>query len=117
MVVKSPVLLLLMGLLVAGGAAGQERTPLPPTPPVPEGSAWGLAAVAFLAGCWESGDESGTVLEERYSPARGGVMMGSSRYLRGRELASFEFSRIVEGGGGLCWCRTPAVHGPPWGSA
>lgn len=95
-----PTSLLLLGLLLTGEAAGQQ--PLPPTPPAPAGTGWTLSSVAFLAGCWESGEEEGgLVLEERYSPARGGVMLGSSRYLRGGELASFEFSRIVEGGGGV----------------
>lgn len=98
---KSSALLLLLGLIVPGDVSAQERTPLPPTPPAPEGTGWGLASVAFLSGCWEGGDSGGLVLEERYSPARGGVMMGSTRYLRDTELANFEFSRIVENGGGV----------------
>ena len=91
--------LLLLALLLAGGATAQE--PLPPTPPAPAGTGWGLSSVALLTGCWESGEEGGLVLEERYSPARGGVILGTSRYLRGGDLAAFEFSRIVESGGGV----------------
>lgn len=94
--------LLLLGLLLPGAGVAQERTPVPPAPPPPAGTEWGLPSVAFLSGCWESQeDDGGLLLEERYSPARGGVMMGSSRYLRGGDLTSFEFSRIVESGGGV----------------
>jgi uncharacterized iron-regulated protein len=106
-------------ILVAAGIlelAAQEREGIPPTPPPPSGSSWGLEVVAFLSGCWESGPEAdGLLLEERYSPSRGGMMLGSSRYFRGGDLTSFEFSRIVESGGGVVLVPQPEGRAPAVG--
>jgi uncharacterized iron-regulated protein len=114
---RASVLLALMWVAGGMGELGaQERQGIPPTPPPPSGSSWGLEAVAFLAGCWESGpEEGGLLLEERYSPARGGVMLGSSRYFREGNLTSFEFSRIVESGGGVVLVPQPEGRAPTVG--
>lgn len=64
----------LAGLLGALPFTGQRRA----TPP------------DWLAGCWES--RSGTrLIEERWSPARGGVMLETGRTTKGDQLVEYEF--------------------------
>lgn len=89
-----PVTLLLLALW-SSSAAAQGAPGLPPTPAPPPGNHWTLPALHFMAGCWE-GLRGETLLEERYAPPRGGVILGTSLYLRGGAAVSWEFSRLVE---------------------
>src|SRR5690606_34385594 len=54
-----------------------------------------LDVVSFMTGCWrgEFGDDG--VLEESYSLANGGVMLGTSRYFRAGRVVQHEFSSII----------------------
>jgi len=48
------------------------------------------SSVAWLSGCWES--SNGTwLIEERWSPARGGVMLETGRTTNGDSLVEYEF--------------------------
>jgi hypothetical protein len=54
-----------------------------------------LADMAFLTGCWAG--QTGTVeLQEQWTSPDGGLMLGTTRYLRDGEVVDFEFSRIDE---------------------
>ena len=57
-----------------------------------------LAAMAWLEGHWV-GEGLGGVSEEIWSPARGGVMMGMYRLLKGDKPTFYEFLMIVEENG------------------
>ena len=62
---------------------------------VPPPGSGTVAAVSFMAGCWRSsGGDGRASLEERWSPGEGGVMLGTSRFVREGEVVSFEFSLI-----------------------
>ncbi|HYC79266.1 MAG TPA: DUF6265 family protein [Planctomycetota bacterium] len=82
-------------------AAAPEATP-PPVPDTPIGKA------AFLRGEWWSPAANGRGgVEERWSSARGGSMLGTNRMFAGERLAQFEFLRIVERGEELTYVAQP----------
>lgn len=58
-----------------------------------------LASLKWLARAWAT-ETAGEWIEERWAPARGGVMMGTSLSGKGGKAASFEFLRLTEDGGG-----------------
>ncbi|HSH76737.1 MAG TPA: DUF6265 family protein [Longimicrobiales bacterium] len=81
-----PVGSLIAVLVVAAPVPGQER--------------FTLEDVSFLSGCWA--DRTGPVeLREQWTEAEGGVMLGTSRFVRGGEVVDWEFGRIVEDGDGV----------------
>ena len=59
-----------------------------------------LADVAWLQGHWV-GDGLGGVSEEQWSPARGGVMMGTYRLLKDGKPVFYEFILLAEDNGTL----------------
>lgn len=65
-----------------------------------------IDALAFLTGSWSSGDAANRV-EEHWTSAAGGVMLGMNRELRNGRLASFEFFRITEKDGTLMFLAQP----------
>lgn len=54
-----------------------------------------LRTVAFLAGCWEGGDGD-VEMREQWSEATGGMMLGTTRYLRNSRVVGFEFAKLAE---------------------
>ena len=88
---------LLLAAVLTVGIAAQEpfharRLGDRPSPPAT------LSAMAWLEGHWV-GEGLGGVSEEIWSPARGGVMMGMYRLLKGDKPAFYEFLMIVEENG------------------
>ena len=84
-------------LLLAGDARAQEKS---------------LSDLSFMSGCWKgklTGQE-GTV-EERYAPAAGGVMLGTSQTVVNGRTAFFEFIKVEQTDGGIV--MTPAPQGKP----
>lgn len=69
----------------------------------------GVADLAWLAGAWQGtrGTSGTTTIEERWSPARGGAMLGVSRTVARGRMTAFEFLRIVERDGGLVYVAQP----------
>lgn len=68
-----------------------------------------LAALDWLAGCWE-GDGG----EECWLPAGGGMMLGLNRAPEKDGRSGFEFLRIVEeDDGGLVYLASPGGRHPP----
>lgn len=54
-----------------------------------------LAAVASLAGCWRGVFLDGrTVIEERWTPPEGDLMLGTTRFFRDGRAVDFEFGLI-----------------------
>ena len=67
-----------------------------------------IGDLSWLDGAWIGTRSSGSSVEERWSPPRGGAMLAVSRTVNtsGRMVA-FEFLRIVERNGGLVYIAQP----------
>ena len=59
-----------------------------------------LKDAAWLAGAWQ-GEGLGGYVEEVWTPARGGAMMGSFRLIRDDQVVFYEIFTLVEHEGGL----------------
>ena len=70
-----------------------------------------LAAMAWLAGTWE-GKTGSTNLEERWTPASGGAMLGISRTVANNKMVAFEFLRLIERDGTLVYLAQPNGRAP-----
>lgn len=72
-------------------------------------AAGGIAALAWLSGCWSGPDG-----EECWLEPRAGAMLGVNRAAAGGgEGASFEFLRVVEEDGALVYLASPGGRCPP----
>lgn len=82
---------------ITGTARAQERS---------------LSDLAFMSGCWRGNlaGRNGTV-EERYNPAAGGLMLGTSQTIVDGRTVFFEFIKIEQSEGGIV--MTPAPRGKP----
>jgi hypothetical protein len=67
----------------------------------------GIQRVRWLQGCWEAISEARTV-EEHWMAPRGGSMVGSSRTVRGDQLAEYELVVIRERGEDLVYVAHPS---------
>ncbi len=71
-----------------------------------------LRALGWLSGAWSSNTGEDWV-EERWAPARGGVMMGTSLSGKGGQADAFEFMRLTrDGGGGVSLWASPGGRLP-----
>lgn len=73
-----------------------------------------IANVAWIAGTWIGATANGSV-EERWTPAASGGMLGLGRTLRNTQMSGFEFLCISERDGSLIYsampnARSPATH-------
>ena len=59
-----------------------------------------IADFAFMAGCWQGGDAQ-TTMEESWTRAAGGTMMGTARVLAGGKAVFSEFVEVAEKPSGL----------------
>jgi hypothetical protein len=66
-----------------------------------------IADVAWLVGAWGGGST-----EERWTPTKGGAMLGVSRTVKGDRMVAFEYLRIVERDGGLVYVAQPGGRSP-----
>ena len=84
----------MLGLLVGGhtGAAAGD-TGAPPD-------------LDWLAGHW-CGQSGGTLIEELWLPAKGGLMLGVGRTTRGERTVNFEFMRILHENGDTHFIAQP----------
>ena len=76
-----------------------------------ETQASGIQQVAWLEGCWEV-SSNGRTVEERWTPARGGNMLGVSRTIRDGKLADYEFVVLREDGDRLAYVAHPSGQKP-----
>lgn len=65
-----------------------------------------VAALAWLAGSWV-GSADGVEMEEHWTAAKGGTLIGLHRDIAGGKTVSFEFLRIEEQDGGLVYISSP----------
>jgi hypothetical protein len=65
-----------------------------------------IADLEWLAGAWV-GTRRTSSIEERWSPPKGGAMLGVSRTVREEKMRAFENLRIVERDGGLVYVAQP----------
>ena len=70
-----------------------------------------LSQLEWLAGTW-TGTEKTTTVEERWTPASGGVMLAVARTMANGVMGSFEFLCIVERGGTLVYQAMPNGRSP-----
>lgn len=71
-----------------------------------QGAAATIAQVSWISGFW-SGPNGNVNVEERWTPAASGAILGLGRTLRGSLMASFEFLCIAERGGTLVYTAMP----------
>lgn len=73
----------------------------------------GISDVAWLSGAWVGSRGSGSSIEERWSPPKGGAMLAVSRTVNSSgRMSGFEFLRIVERDGGLVYIAQPGGAKP-----
>ena len=82
-------------------STGIRRTSRCPSRPAPRS-----LIMAWLADDW-GGTKRTSSTEERWSPPKGGAMLGVSRTVRGEKMVAFEYLRIVERDGGLVYVAQP----------
>ncbi|MCG3123434.1 MAG: hypothetical protein GIKADHBN_01852 [Phycisphaerales bacterium] len=76
--------------------------------PMPTPAKAVIADVAWIAGDWVGTRSSGSSIEERWSPPRGGAMLAVSRTVNAAgKMVAFEYLRIVEREGGLVYAAQP----------
>ncbi len=64
--------------------------------------------LAWLAGAWIGKKNTGSSVEERWSPPLGGAMLAVSRSVNASgKMFAFEYLRIVERDGGLVYVAQP----------
>ncbi len=79
--------------------ARRHKAAPPPPAPTPTTGPEALAALAWLAGCWQSERfEAGSM--EQWMPPAGDAMLGASRTLRNGRMVAHEFLRIELGDDG-----------------
>ncbi|MHC5113098.1 MAG: DUF6265 family protein [Planctomycetota bacterium] len=80
---------------------------------LPEPAKAEIGDVAWIAGDWV-GTRGKSSIEERWSPPRGGAMLGVSRTVRPDkdQMRAFEFLRVVERDGGLVYVAQPNGRTP-----
>jgi hypothetical protein len=75
-----------------------------------------LDDVSFLAGCW-TGTMGSLDMREQWTEAAGGVMLGTTRYLRDGVVVDWEFGRLLQDESGVTLWPYPrgvmSEHGFP----
>jgi hypothetical protein len=72
-----------------------------------------IGDLAWVAGAWVGTRSSGSSIEERWSPPRGGAMLAVSRTVNtSGKMSAFEYLRIVERDGGLVYVAQPGGKTP-----
>ena len=73
---------------------------------LPEPAKATISDIAWLAGAW-NGTRLTSSIDERWSPPKGGAMLGVSRTVKGDKMTAFEFLHIIERNSGLVCQRAP----------
>ena len=85
-----------LGIDFAGGTVIQVKFDSPAA----------IADIKWMTGAWV-GTRGKSSFEERWSPPRGGAMLGVSRTVSRGKMSAFEYLRIVERDGGLIYVAQP----------
>lgn len=78
---------------------------------LPEPAKATIDEMAWLAEVWTRKRRTSSI-EERWSPPKGGAMLGLSSTVRGEKMTAFEFLRIVERDDGLVYIAQPGGRSP-----
>ena len=70
-----------------------------------------IGDMEWLTGAWV-GTRRSSSIEERWSPPKGGAMLGISRTVKGEKMSGFEFLRIIERDGSLVYVAQPGGRAP-----
>ena len=99
--------------LTAVGTVYKKMTDPTPAaaPPVATPATATLEQMHWLAGTWSVSNAT-TTIEERWTPASGGSMLGVSRTSRNPSVTAFEFLCIAERHGGLVYTAMPNARTP-----
>jgi len=92
-----------LGVIAAGQSSSRLDAAVRPQATTPVAH---IADVAWIAGAWK-GTLGQAQIEERWTPAEGGAMLGVSRTIRGGKMVAFEFLRIEERPTGLVYIAHP----------
>lgn len=96
-----------LALLALAAAVGSSLAG--PSWPTAEES--NLSKLAWLTGSWRTGG-GGSFVEEHWTSATGGMMVGMSRTTKGGKAVFFEFLRVEEGTEGIVYVAQPAGRPP-----
>jgi len=102
------------GLLIDVVSNGSKQVALyqhPEDIALPEPAKATIADMGWLSGAW-IGTKRTSSVEERWSPPKGGAVLGVSRTVRRGKMVGFEFLRIVERDGGLVYVAQPGGRPP-----
>jgi hypothetical protein len=91
-----------------------DAPPAPPAsdlPPV-EGTPARIAQAEWIGATWIGSAANGVTVEERWTPAGSGTMLGIGRTARGQQMGSFEFLCITERAGSLVYFAMPNGRTP-----
>lgn len=81
--------------------------------PLPTPAKAKITDLSWLTGAWVGSRSSGSSVEERWTPARGGAMLAVSRTVNPSDkMVAFEYLRIVERDGGLVYVAQPGGAKP-----
>jgi len=78
---------------------------------LPEPARASITEMGWLADAW-SGTRRTSSIEERWSPPKGGAMLGVSRTVKTDKMVAFEYLRLVERDGGLVYVAQPGGRSP-----
>src|SRR6188508_3089548 len=71
----------------------------------------GVEGLAWMAGTW-TGEKDGVEMEEVWTDARGGALLGLHRDVKGGRMVSWEFFRIAPTPGGVVYFSSPRSAPP-----
>jgi hypothetical protein len=85
-------------LLLSGSALAQD-------------AGFRIGDLNWLTGCWQSNQPGQTTIgTERWSPLRGGMMMGVAQTVKEGSTVEFEFLRIVQDGANILYIAKPSEN-------
>lgn len=103
--VKHCVATLVLLALSAGVAASSARARSP------EAQEDSLPKLAWMTGSWRTA-EGESFVEEHWTGATGGMMVGMGRTMKSGKAVFFEFLRVEEGADGIVYAAQPAGRPP-----
>ena len=71
-----------------------------------------LADISWIAGDWQIASGGRAQIEEHWTTAAGGTMMGMSRTVAGEKMVEFEYLRIEERADGIYYVAHPKARCP-----
>ena len=81
--------------------------------PMPKAAVASIGDLAWLSGAWVATRSTGSSVEERWGPPRGGSMLGTSRSVNtSGKMFAFEYLRVVERERGLVYIAQPGGAAP-----